>query len=102
LLAAQATEKKQMTSWYYHLADMLLVLLSYLLLGRLLLAAIGAAQNGLVRAVGAATAPILAIVAVITPRMVPAPLLVLGALAWLYAARVLLRAGLAAAGVRLG
>jgi hypothetical protein len=34
--------------------------------------------------------------------MVPAPLLVLGALAWLYAARVLLRAGLAAAGVRLG
>jgi hypothetical protein len=91
-----------MTNWYYHLADMLLAALSYLLLARLLLAAFSAAQNGLVRAVAVATGPILTAVAAITPRMVPAPLLVLGALAWLYAARVLLRAGLAAAGVRLG
>ena len=67
-----------MRNWYYHLPDLLLALLSYLLIARLLL------------------------FAALTPRLVPQPLLLLAALAWLYAARVILRVGIAATGVRLG
>ena len=91
-----------MTNWYYHLPDVLLAALSYLVIVRLLLLPFAAAGNAIVRTVGVLTAPLLAAVAAITPRMVPLPVLMLGALTWLYAARVILRAGFAATGVRLG
>jgi hypothetical protein len=91
-----------MRNWYYHLPDLLLALLSYLLIARLLLLPFRSAQNVLVRTVGALTAPVVATVAALTPRLVPQPLLLLAALAWLYAARLILRVGIAATGVRLG
>jgi hypothetical protein len=102
-----------MRNWYYHFPDLLLALLSYLLIARLLLLPFRSAQNVLVRTVGALTAPVVATVAALTapvvatvaaltPRLVPQPLLLLAALAWLYAARLILRVGIAATGVRLG
>jgi len=91
-----------MTHWFYHLVDLLLAALCYLVIVRLLLSPLPTANNAMVRAVRALTQPLLVAVGAITPRMVPSPLLLLGALTWLYAARVVLRAGIAATGVRLG
>jgi uncharacterized membrane protein len=91
-----------MTNWSYHLSDVLLTALTYLMMLRLLLSLFRLSNTAVVRAVSAITAPVLALVGAITPRMVPPPLLLLGALAWLYAVRVVLRAGVAATGVRLG
>ena len=91
-----------MTNWSYHLSDVLLTALTYLMMLRLLLSPFRLSNTAVVRAVSAITAPVLALVGAITPRMVPPPLLLLGALAWLYAVRVVLRAGVAATGVRLG
>jgi uncharacterized membrane protein len=91
-----------MTNWSYHLSDVLLTALTYLMMLRLLLSPFRLRNTAVVRAVSAITAPVLALVGAITPRMVPPPLLLLGALAWLYAVRVVLRAGVAATGVRLG
>ena len=90
-----------MTLWYYHLPDLLLAALSYLVLARLLLLPFQS-RNAVVRGVTVLTAPMLAAVAAITPRMLPAAGLLVAALAWLYAVRVLVRVGIAAAGVRLG
>jgi len=91
-----------MTHWSYHLADLLLAAFCYLVIVRLLLSPLPAANNAIVRTVRALTQPLLVAVGAITPRMVPSPLLLLGAVTWLYAARVVLRAGIAATGVRLG
>jgi uncharacterized protein YggT (Ycf19 family) len=91
-----------MRHWPYHLADLLLAAFCYLVIVRLLLSPLATTNNPMVRAVRALTQPLLAAVGAITPRMVPSPLLLLGALTWLYAARVILRAGVAATGVRLG
>ena len=90
-----------MTTWTYHLPDVLLAALSYLVVARLVLLPL-AAHNPVVRTLTALTAPIVAAMAAITPRLVPRAGLLIAALAWLYAARVILRVGIAATGVRLG
>jgi uncharacterized protein YggT (Ycf19 family) len=91
-----------MKNWYYHLPDMLLATASYLVVARLLLSLFPIGQDFIVRTLSALTAPVVAPVAAITPRLVPPPVLLLAVVAWLYAARVILRAGIAATGLRLG
>ena len=94
-----------MKNWSYHLPDLLLAVASYLVVARLLLSALPIGQGFIVRIVrtlSALTAPVVAPVAAITPRLVPPPMLLLAVVAWLYAARVILRAGMAATGLRLG
>jgi uncharacterized protein YggT (Ycf19 family) len=93
---------RPMKNWYYHLPDMLLAAASYLVVARLLLSPFPIGQGLIVRTLSALTAPVLAPVAAITPRLVPPPVLLLAVVAWLYAARVILRAGIAATGLRLG
>jgi len=90
-----------MTTWTYHLPDVLLAALSYLVVARLVLLPL-AAHNPVVRTLTALTAPIVVAMAAITPRLVPRAGLLFAALAWLYAARIILRVGIAATGVRLG
>jgi hypothetical protein len=90
-----------MTNWYYHLPDMLLAAASYLVVARLLLSPLPIRQGFVVRTLRALTAPVVAPVAAITPRLVPPAMLLLAVLAWLYAARIILRAGIAATGLRL-
>ena len=91
-----------MKNWYYHVPDMLLAGASYLIVARLALLPFGNGASAIVRAVHALTAPVLAATASITPRLLPPPLLLLAALAWLYALRIVLRAGMAVTGLRLG
>jgi hypothetical protein len=93
---------RPMKNWYYHLPDMLLAAASYLVVARLLLSPFPIGQGFIVRTLSALTAPVVAPVAAITPRLVPPPVLLLAVVAWLYAARVILRAGIAATGLRLG
>ena len=91
-----------MLNWYYHLPDMLLAAASYLVLARLLLSPFPIGNGVVARTLSALTAPVVAPVAAITPRLVPPPAVLLAVVAWLYAARVILRAGFAATGLRLG
>jgi hypothetical protein len=91
-----------MKGWYYHVPDMLLAAACYLIVARLLLLPFRNGASAIVRTVNALTLPIVAATAAITPRMLPPPLVLLAALAWLYAARIVLRAGMAATGLRLG
>jgi uncharacterized protein YggT (Ycf19 family) len=91
-----------MKNWYYHVPDMLLAVATYLIVARLALLPLGGDRTAIVRALRVLTTPVVAPVAAITPRMLPAPAVLLAAVAWLYAARVLLRAGMAATGLRLG
>jgi uncharacterized protein YggT (Ycf19 family) len=91
-----------MKNWYYHLPDMLLAAASYLVVARLLLSPFPIGQGFIVRTLKALTAPVVGPVAAITPRLVPPAVLLLAVVAWLYAARVILRAGIAATGLRLG
>jgi len=90
-----------MQNLYYHAPDLLLAAASYLVMARLLLSPFPG--NGfVVRTLSALTTPVVAPIAAITPRLLPPPVLLLAVVAWLYAARVILRAGIAATGLRLG
>jgi hypothetical protein len=90
-----------MQHWYYHVPDLLLAAVSYLIVARLALLPFGADRALIVRALNALTAPVVAGVAAMTPRLLPFPAVLLAALAWLYAARVVLRTAMAATGLRL-
>ena len=89
--------------WYYHIPDLMLSLLAYLLLARLVLipAWRRRGDNLFMRALGGVTDPVLNGVAAITPRVVPAPLVILVAVAWLLVARLALFIAVTARGIRL-
>jgi hypothetical protein len=89
--------------WYYHVPDVILVMLIYLLVARLVLGVMpGASGGGLIlRALDRITDPVLAGVGAITPRIVPPPLVVLCAVAWLMAVRLALFIAVTARGIRL-
>jgi hypothetical protein len=91
-----------MKNWYYHVPDMLLVGACYLIVARLVLLPFRHGASAIVRTVNALTTPMVAATAAITPRILPLPLVLLAALAWLYAVRIVLRAATAATGLRLG
>jgi hypothetical protein len=90
-----------MAYWSYRLPDVVLTALCYLLMARLLMSLVSIPDNAIVRGIGALTGPIVSAVGAITPRIVPTPFVILAALSWIYAARVVLRAGIAATGMRL-
>ena len=89
--------------WYYHVPDLILAALIWLLMGRLVLSLVpGLAGDTIVsRFLGAATNPVLKGVGAITPRLVPAGLIIVFAVAWLLAARIALFVAVSATGVRL-
>jgi hypothetical protein len=91
-----------MQNWYYHFPDLLLAAGCYLIVARLALMPFVADTSAIARRLRVITTPVVAPVAAITPRLLPPPAVLLAALAWLYAARVMLRAGMAATGLRLG
>jgi uncharacterized protein YggT (Ycf19 family) len=76
--------------WYLMLPSWLLAALIYLLLGRLVLAAVLRADNPLARVLAALTNPVVKPVAAITPRIVPPALVLVFAIMWLLSARILL------------
>jgi YggT family protein len=89
--------------WYYHVPDLILAALVWLLIARLVLDLLPGrgSDNLLVRLVVRVTEPILKSVGVITPRLVPPVGVIVFAAAWLLAARIALFVAVSATGVRL-
>ena len=88
--------------WYYHVPNLILAALIWLLVGGFVLVLLlGPRQRPLVRLLDAVTDPVLAAVGAITPRLVPAGLVIVFAIAWLLAARIALFVAVSATGVRL-
>jgi len=89
--------------WYYHVPNLILAALIWLLIGRLVLSLVFGPGRGnfVVRLLEVVTSPVLGAVGAITPRLVPAGLVVVFAIAWLLAARVALFVAVSATGVRL-
>ena len=76
--------------WYFHGPSLLLAALVYLLLARLALWPFVGAGTPVMRVLTAITNPVLKAVGAITPRAVPAALVVVFAIMWLLSARILL------------
>jgi hypothetical protein len=97
------TGRSLLAHWYYHVPDLVLALLTYLVIARLAVSLLLGRRSEavLLRALAVATAPVLVPVGALTPRMVPAPLVAVFALAWLLALRLMLFMGVSATGVRL-
>lgn len=89
--------------WYYHVPDLILAVLIWLLLARLVVGLIpGFGSNNVAqRVLRAITEPVVAVVGAITPRLLPPVLVILCAVAWLLAARVALFVVVSATGARL-
>jgi hypothetical protein len=90
--------------WYYHLPDQIVAALIYLLIIRLVLVLAGHADDSAgrpVRLLNRITGPVLAGVAAITPRTVPAALVIAFAVVWLMTVRLALFVAVTARGVRL-
>ena len=89
--------------WYYHVPDLILAALTWLLILRfvLLLLPGRGGDNAPVRVLRAITEPIVRGVGIITPRLAPAAFVVVFAAAWLLAARIALFVAVSATGVRL-
>src|SRR5690349_4968616 len=89
--------------WYFYLPDLILAALIWLLIGRLVLSLVPGlgGDNVLVRLLGTATNPVLKGVGAVTPRLVPAALVIVFAVVWLLAARIALFVAVSATGVRL-
>jgi YggT family protein len=87
--------------WYYHLPNLILAALIWLLIGRLVLSLVLGRGNAVVRLIEAVTSPVVQAVGAITPRLVPAGLVIVFAIAWLLAARIALFVAVSATGVRL-
>jgi hypothetical protein len=78
--------------WWFHLPNFVLAALMYTLLGRLALSFFfdDKSKNYIWRAFVRLTDPVIGAVAYITPRSVPAVVVLLFAFVWLFAARVVL------------
>jgi YggT family protein len=89
--------------WYYHVPDVILAMLIYLLMARLVLGLILRADGDrlAVRALNRITDPVLAGVGAITPRVAPRPLVIVFAVVWLAALRLALFIAVTAQGIRL-
>ena len=89
--------------WYYHVPDLILTALIWLLVAHLVLSlALGPGHgNPILRLLRTVTGPVVKAVGAITPRLVPASLVVVFAVAWLLAVRIALFVGVSATGVRL-
>jgi YggT family protein len=89
--------------WYYHVPDLIMAALIWLLIARIALAvALGPGPgNTGVRLLHGITDPVLLGIGAITPRLVPAGLVVVCAIVWLLAARIALFVAVSATGARL-
>jgi hypothetical protein len=88
-----------LTYWYLNLPSLVLAAFIYLLVGRLLLSLVLRSQSPLMRVLAIVTDPVVRTVGAITPRVVPAPLVIVFAIMWLLSARILLHQALLVAPV---
>ncbi len=96
--------QKFFEQWYFHVPDRLIVLMMVLIAVHILfdlaLATFRREDLGAMRFLSAVTAPVIAPVRFLTPRIVPDPLIMVFAIAWLMALRLVLFAVCAALGLR--
>ena len=86
--------------WYFHIPNLLMIALTYALIGRFIVSLFLAEDRVIVRVFTGITNPVLQTVGFITPRIVPAGLLIVFAMGWLFVARILLFFVLALMGIR--
>jgi|SRR5688572_14275470 YggT family protein len=86
--------------WYFHVPNLILAALMYTLIGRYILSLFLPADAVIVRVFSSVTNPVVRGVGAITPRVVPAGLVIVFAIVWLFAARIALFLGLALMGFR--
>lgn len=86
--------------WYFHVPNLAMAALTYTLVGRYILSLFLADDRVIVRVFNTVTDPVLKTVGFITPRIVPAGVLIVFAVVWLFVARILLFLGLALMGIR--
>lgn len=86
--------------WYFHVPNLLMVALIYVLLAQAFVSAVGGADTRLARGLGVVTRPLVAVVGVLTPRVVPPLLLLLFAIVWLLVLRMALIFVVTAMGLR--
>jgi hypothetical protein len=81
-----------LTHWYLQVPSLLLAALIYLLALRLVSDLIRPGKNNhvLLRALACITDPIVRLTSFLTPRLIPAPLVVIFAITWLFVARIAL------------
>lgn len=90
------------THWYFHVPNLILVALIYALIGRCILSLIFGmdSDKSIVRVCNRITNPVVKAVGAVTPRIVPAGLVVVFAVVWLFLARVVLFFAVTLMGVR--
>jgi len=90
--------------WYFHLPNFILAAAIYTLIGRYLLSLFFGADSDRVvmRVFRNVTDPILKVVALVTPKIVPRGLILIFAIVWLLALRMILFITFAIAGLRPG
>jgi len=89
-MVADMVDADFFTYWYISLPSLALAVFIYLLIGRLLLSLFLRPESLLMRAMTAVTDPVVRTVRAITPRVVPASLVIVFAIMWLLSARILL------------
>lgn len=89
--------------WYFHIPDLAMAALTYVLLGRLLLEAVllGRFGIGVLEPFRRGTEPALRFFRAITPSIVPSGLVLVLAIGWLTTARMAWYLGCVALGLRL-
>jgi uncharacterized protein YggT (Ycf19 family) len=89
--------------WYFHLPNLVMAALSYLVIARLLLEVVLRQRHdaALMKPLTWTTEPFLRLVRVITPRIVPAGLVMVVGVGWLLSGRMAWYLGCVALGMRL-
>jgi len=90
-----------LSHWYLQLPSLVFAALIYLLLGRLVLSFVLGGGNPVMRVLAAITDPVVVTVGAITPRVVPPVAVMVFAIAWFAAARIVVLWIATAMGVRL-
>jgi hypothetical protein len=95
-----APSQAWLAAWPIQALNVLLAAMAYALVARLILWGVVGYGPWPARLLRGLTDPILRPVAAITPRVVPPPIVIVFAVAWLFAARLLLAFGATIAGLR--
>jgi hypothetical protein len=89
-----------LASWHVQVVSFVLAAFAYALLLRFVLVLLAVPEAGPTRLLARLTDPILRPVSAITPRVVPRPIVIVFAFAWLFALRLLLAFAATIAGLR--
>jgi YggT family protein len=89
-----------LANWPFQIPNLVLAMLMYTLAGRLLLGLVLSpdSNNFIMRFFAQLTDPVVKVVRLVTPGMVPLPVLLAFSLVWLFGLRIALVIGFAAAG----